>query len=105
MSGPSTRECGSSEPAAAGPIFNELLRHAPEPPRNVQTLNYPVELSAYIDGWSTYNNGRSGHMAGQSAHTAGQSAYLTGWSGTEFFDEDCYPNPHPSLLNVPSYAI
>jgi hypothetical protein len=42
-------------------------------------------------------------MAGQSAHTAGRSRYLTGRSGTEFFDEDYYPNPHLSQLNFPSH--
>jgi hypothetical protein len=78
MFGPSARERGSSRPAAVGPIFNELPRHAPEPPHNMQTLNYSVGPSAYNDGRSAYNNGRFGHMAGQSAHTAGRSTYLTG---------------------------
>jgi hypothetical protein len=32
MSGPSARDHGPSGPATAGPIFNELPRHAPEPP-------------------------------------------------------------------------
>jgi hypothetical protein len=103
MSRPSARERGPSRPAAAGPIFNELPTHVPEPPRTVQTLNYPVGRSAYSDGRSIYHNGRSGCMVGQSTHIAEWSDYLTGQSGTEFFDEDCYPNPHPSLLNVPSY--
>jgi hypothetical protein len=85
MSGPSAREHGPSRPAAAGPIFNELSRHALELPHTTQTLNYPIGLSAYDDGWSAYNNGRSGHMAGQSAHTAGRFAYLTGRSDAEFF--------------------
>jgi hypothetical protein len=97
MSGPSSRERGLSGPVAAGLIFrNELPRHAPVLPHIAQTLNYPVGPSAYSDGWS-------GHMVGQSAHTAGRSAYLTGRSGAEFFEEDCYPNPHPSQLNVLSY--
>jgi hypothetical protein len=38
ISGPSARDRGPSGPAAAGPIFNELLRHAPEPPHTAQTL-------------------------------------------------------------------
>jgi hypothetical protein len=105
MSRPSARERGPSRPAAAGPIFNELPTHAPEPPRTAQTLNYPVERSAYSDGRSIYHNGCSGRMAGQSTHIVEWSAYLTGRSDTEFFDEDCYPNPHPSRLNVPSYPI
>jgi hypothetical protein len=33
MSGPFARERGPSGPVAVGPIFNELPRHAPEPPR------------------------------------------------------------------------
>jgi hypothetical protein len=64
MSGPSTRGCGPSGPAATDPIFrSELPRPAPKPPHVVQTR----------------------HMAGQSAHGAGRSAYLTERSGTEFF--------------------
>jgi hypothetical protein len=100
---PSARNHRSSEPAATGPIFNELPRHAPEPPRTAQNLNYPVGPSAYSDEQSTYNNGRSSHMAVQSAHTAGRSVYPTGRYNTEFFDEDRYPNPHSSRLDVPLY--
>jgi hypothetical protein len=103
ISGPSTRERGPSGPATSGPIFTELPRHAPEQPRTAQTLNYPVGPYAYSDGWSTYNNGWSGHVVGQSAHTAGRSAYPTGRSDAEFFEEDCYLNPHPSQQNFPSY--
>jgi hypothetical protein len=69
MSAPSAHERGPSGPAAADPVFNELPRHAPEPPRTAQTLNYPVRRCAYSDGRSTYNSGRSSHMAGQSAHS------------------------------------
>jgi hypothetical protein len=89
ISGPSPRERGPSGPATTGPIFNELPRHAPEPPHMAQNLNYPVGPSTYNDGrsaynhgWSTYNHGRSGYISGQSAH--------------ESFEEDCYLNPHPS---------
>jgi hypothetical protein len=104
MSGPFARERGPSGPPAAGPIFRkELPRHTPESPHTAQTLNYPVGSSAYCDGQSAYNNRRCGHMAGQSAHTAGWFAYLTGWSYIEFFEEDCYPNPHPPQLNFPSH--
>jgi hypothetical protein len=104
MSGPSARERGPSGPATTGPIFrNELPRPAPELPRTVRTLNYLVGPSAFSDGQSAYNNGRSGHIAGRSAHIAGRSAYLTERSGTEFFNEDCYPNPQPSQLNFPSH--
>jgi hypothetical protein len=89
MPGPSARERGPSGPATAGPIFNELPRHAPEPPQN---LNYPVGRFAYNDGRSAYNRGRSGYMSGQSAH--------------ESFDEDCYLNPHTSQQHFPShYAV
>jgi hypothetical protein len=103
MSGSSARERGPSEPATAGPIFTELPRHAPEQPRTAQTLNYPIELSAYSDGRSAYSDGRSSHVAGQSVHTAGRSAYPIGQSGTEFFEEDCYLKPHTSQQNFPSY--
>jgi hypothetical protein len=103
MSWPSTRERGPSGPAVVGPIFNELPRHAPEPPHTAQTLNYPVGPSAYNDRRSAYYNGRFGHMVGQSAHTVGRSAYLTGRFDTYFFDEDCYLNSHPSQLNFPSH--
>jgi hypothetical protein len=104
MSGPSTRERGPSGPAATGPTFrNELLKHAPKAPRTAQTLNYPVEPFAYSDGQSAYNNGRFSHMAGKSAHIARRSAYLTRQSSAEFFEEDCYPNPHLSQLNFSSY--
>jgi hypothetical protein len=77
MSEPSARERGSSGLVEADPNFNELLRHAPEPPHIAQTLNYPVGRSAYSDRRFAYNNGRFGHMARQSAHTAGRSVYLT----------------------------
>jgi hypothetical protein len=51
MSGPSTRERGSSRPAVVGPVFrNELLRPAPELPRTVQTLNDPFGPSGYSAG-------------------------------------------------------
>jgi hypothetical protein len=104
MSGSSTRERGPSGPAEPGPIFrNELPRHALKPPHTAQTLNHLVGPSAYYDGQSAYNNERSDHMAGQSAHTAVRSVYLTGRSNAEFFEENCYPNPHPSQLNFPSY--
>jgi hypothetical protein len=95
MSGLSECERGPFEPAAAGPIFNELPRHAPEPPLTAQTLNYTVRRSAYNDGWSAYNNGRSDHMAGR-------SVYPIERSGAEFVEEDCYLNPHPSQQNFPS---
>jgi hypothetical protein len=103
MYGPSAYERRPSGPVVTDLVFNELPRHAPEMPRTVQTLNYPVGPFAYIDGRSAYNNGRSDHMAGQSAQTAGRSAYLTGWSGIECFYEHCYPNPHPSQLNFASH--
>jgi hypothetical protein len=105
MSGSFACERGPSGLAAVGPIFNELPIHASEPPHTAQTLNYPVGPFTYNDGRSTYNNRRFGHMAGQFAHTAGWSAYLTERSGTEFFDEDYYPNPHLSQLNFPSHYI
>jgi hypothetical protein len=79
---PSARERGPSGPATAGPIVNELPRHAPKPPHMAQNLNYPVGPSAYNDGWSAYNHGRSGYMSGQSAHQS--------------FEEDCYLNLHLS---------
>jgi hypothetical protein len=82
MPGPSARERGPSRPATAGPIFNELSRHAPESPHMAQNPNYPVRPSAYNDGRSAYNHGRSVPMSGQSAH--------------DLFEEDCYLNPHPS---------
>jgi hypothetical protein len=47
-----------------------------------QNLNYPI-------GRSAYNHGRSGYMSGQSEH--------------EFFEEDCYLNPHPSQQHFPSH--
>jgi hypothetical protein len=105
MTGPSARESRPSEPATVGPIFNDLPRHAPKPQHTAQNLNYLVELSAYSDGRSAYNHGRSGHISGQSTHTAGRSAYPTGRSGTEFFEEDCYLNPHPSQQHLPSHYI
>jgi hypothetical protein len=101
--GPSARERRPSGPATVGPIFNELPRHAPEPQRTTQNLNYPVRPSAYSDGRSAYNHGRSGHIPGQSTHTVGRSAYPTGRSGAEFFEEDCYLNPHPSQQHLPSH--
>jgi hypothetical protein len=64
MSGPSARERGPSGPATAGPIFNELPRHAPEPPHTSQNPNYLVGRSSYNDGRSTYNHGRSGYISG-----------------------------------------
>jgi hypothetical protein len=103
MSGPSTRERGPSGPASAGPIFNELPRHASEPPHATQALNYLIGPSAYNDEWSTYDHGRSDHMAERSACAAGRSAYPTGRSGTELFKEDCYLNPHPSQQNFSSH--
>jgi hypothetical protein len=89
MSGPSARDRGPSGPATVRPIFNELPRHAPEPPHMTQNLNYPVGRSAYNDGRSTYNHGRSEPMSGQSAH--------------DLFEEDCYLNPHPSQQHFPSH--
>jgi hypothetical protein len=68
MSGPSACDRGPSGPATAGPIFNELPRHAPEPPHMAQNLSYPIGPSAYNDRRSAYNHGRSGPMSGQSAH-------------------------------------
>jgi hypothetical protein len=103
ISGPSARERGPYGPATVGPNFNELPRHAPEPQRTTQNQNYPVEPSAYNDRWSAYNHGRSGHIFRQSAHTAERSAYPTGRSGAEFFEEDCYLNPHPSQQHFPSH--
>jgi hypothetical protein len=82
MPGRSAREHEPSGPATAGPIFNELPRHAPEPPHMAQNLNYLVEPSAY-------NDGRSGYMSRQFAH--------------ESFEEDCYLNPHPSQQHFPSH--
>jgi hypothetical protein len=84
----SAHEHGPSGPATTGPIFNELPRHAPEPQRTAQNLNYLVGPPAYSDERSAYNHGRSEHIPGQSTHTAGRSAYPTGWSGAEFFEED-----------------
>jgi hypothetical protein len=103
MTGPSARERRPSGPATAGPIFNKLPRHAPEPQRTAQNLNYPVRRSAYSDGRSAYNHGRSGHIPGQPTHTSGRSAYPTGRSSIEFFKEDCYLNPHPSQQHLPSH--
>jgi hypothetical protein len=91
MSGPSAREHGSSGPATAGPIFNELPRHAPEPPHTSQNPNYPVGRSAYNDGRSAYNHGRSKYISGQSAH--------------ESFEEGYYLNPHPSQQYFPSHYV
>jgi hypothetical protein len=89
MSGPSAHDRGPSESAIAGPIFNELPRHAPEPPHMAQNLNYPVGPSAYNDERSAYNHERSGPMSEQSAH--------------DLFEEDCYLNPHPSQQHFPSH--
>jgi hypothetical protein len=97
MSGLSARERGPSGPAATGPIFrSELPRTAPKLPHTMQTLDNPFGPSVYGARQSEYNARRSGHMAGQPAHVTGRSAYLTGRSGTEFFEEDGYPTPHPS---------
>jgi hypothetical protein len=89
MTGPSARDRGPSGPATAGPIFDELPRHAPEPPYMAQNLSYPIGRSAYNDGRSTHNHGRSEPMSGQSAH--------------DLFEEDCYLNPHPSQQHFPSH--
>jgi hypothetical protein len=64
MPGPSARERGPSGPVTAGPIFNELPRHAPEPQHMTHNLNYPVGRATYNDGRSAYNHGRSGPMSG-----------------------------------------
>jgi hypothetical protein len=37
--GPSAHDRGPSGPATTGRIFNELPRHAPEPPHMAQNLN------------------------------------------------------------------
>jgi hypothetical protein len=104
MSRPFARKGGPSEPVAVDPIFrSELPRPASKPPHTVQTLDNPFGPSTYGTRKSEYNARRSGHMAGQSAHVTGRSAYLTGRSGTEFFEEDGYPTPHPSQLNSPSH--
>jgi hypothetical protein len=103
MVGPSARERRPSGPATVGPIFNELPRHAPEPQHTAQNLNYLVGRSAYSDRRSAYNHGRSGHISGQSAHTAERSVYPTGRSGPEFFEVDCYLNPHPSQQHFSSH--
>jgi hypothetical protein len=89
MSGPSARERGPFGLATAGPIFNELPRHAPEPPHTSQNPNYPVGRSAYNDRLSAYNHGRSGYISGQSAH--------------ESFEKDYYLNPHQSQQHFPSH--
>jgi hypothetical protein len=89
MSGLSARDRGPSGLATAGPIFNELPRHAPEPPHMAQNLSYPIGLSAYNDGRSAHNHGRSGPISGQSAH--------------DIFEKDCYLNPHPSQQHFPSH--
>jgi hypothetical protein len=47
---------GPSGHVAVGPIFNELLGYAPESPRTMQTLDYPVGPSAYNDRRSAYND-------------------------------------------------
>jgi hypothetical protein len=89
MPGPSTREHGPSGPATVGPVFNELPTHVPEPHRLAQNSNYPAGPFANHSGRSAYNHGRSGPMSGQSAH--------------DLFEEDCYPNPHPSQQHFPSH--
>jgi hypothetical protein len=76
---------GPSGPVVVGPIFDELPRHAPEPPRTTQTLNYLVGPSAYSDGRSAYNNERSGHMLGQSAHATKRSAIQLDGPAQSFF--------------------
>jgi hypothetical protein len=91
MPEPSARERGPFGPATAGPIFNELPRHAPEPQHMTHNLNYPVGRSAYNDRRSAYNHGRSGPMSGQST--------------LEFFEDDCYLNPHPSQQHFPSHYV
>jgi hypothetical protein len=56
----------------------ELLRSAPEPPCSAQTRNEQF----------------------------GPSAYLTGRSGAEYiepYEDDYYPNAHPSQLNLQSH--
>jgi hypothetical protein len=103
MFGPSARERGPPGPAAVGPIFNELPRHAPEPPRTAQILNYPVGPFAYSDERSAYDHGRSGSTVGQSAHAVGRFVYPTGWSDIGLFEEDCYLNPNPSQQHFPSH--
>jgi hypothetical protein len=82
MTGPSARECGPSEPATAGPIFNELPRYASEPPHVTQALNH-------LDRPSAYDHGRS-------AQPTGRSAYPIGRSDIGMFEEDCYLNPRLS---------
>jgi hypothetical protein len=75
MPGPSARERGPAGPATVGPIFNELLRHAPEPHHMAQNLNYPVRPSTYNDGRSAYNHGRSAYNHGRSGYMSEQSAH------------------------------
>jgi hypothetical protein len=82
MSGPFALERGPSGPATAGPIFNELLRYASEPPHVTQALNH-------LDGPYAYDHGRS-------AYPIERSTYPIEWSDTGMFEEDCYLNPHPS---------
>jgi hypothetical protein len=89
MSGPSARDRGPSGPATAGPIFNEVPRHAPEPPHMTQNPNYLVGRSAYDDGRSAYTHGRSGYVFGQSA--------------LESFEEGYYLNPCLSQQHFPSH--
>jgi hypothetical protein len=89
MSGLSARERGPSGSVTAGPIFNEVPIHAPEPPHMTQNPNYPVGRSAYNDRRSAYNHGRSGYVSEQSAH--------------ESFEEDYYLNPRPSQQHFPSH--
>ena len=89
MSGPSAHERGPSRPATAGPTFNELPQHAPEPQHTTHDLNYPVGPSAYNNRRSAYNHGRSGPMSGQSVH--------------DLFEEDCYLNPHSSQQHFPTH--
>jgi hypothetical protein len=89
MSRPSARDRGPSGPATTEPVFNEVPRHAPEPPHTSQNPNYPVGRSAYNNGRSAYNYRWSGYVSGQSAH--------------ESFEEDYYLNPSPSQQHFPSH--
>jgi hypothetical protein len=89
MTGPSAHERGPSGPAPAGPVFNELPRHAPEPQRTAHNQNYPVRPFAYSNRRSVYNHGRS--------------AYPSRRSDAEFVEEDCYLNPQPSQQHLRSH--
>jgi hypothetical protein len=90
MTGPSARERGSSGPATAGPIFNELPRYSSKPPHVTRALNHPDRPSAYDHGWF--------------AQPLGRSAYPTGRSGIGMFEEDLsYLNPRPFQQHLPSH--